>query len=69
MRLLILHQAWVFGGAERTTHNLISHLDRKVVHHLTLAAPAALRGYMPPLFDEFIDTAPLIRHVDSWPGT
>ncbi len=62
MRLLILHQAWVFGGAERTTHNLISHLDRKIVRHLTLAAPAALRDFMPPLFDDFIDTGPLIKN-------
>jgi glycosyltransferase involved in cell wall biosynthesis len=64
MRLLILHQAWVFGGAERTTHNLISYLDRKIVRHLTLAAPAALLDHMPPLFDDFIDTGHLI--MNGW---
>ncbi|MGB4336750.1 MAG: glycosyltransferase [Chromatiaceae bacterium] len=62
MRLLILHQAGVFGGAERTTHNLLTHLDRQVVSHLTLAAPDALRAFMPERFDEFINTVSLIRH-------
>ena len=62
MRLLILHQAGVFGGAERTTHNLLTHLDRQVVSHLTLAAPDALRAFMPARFDDFIDTAGLIQH-------
>ncbi|NCA69130.1 MAG: glycosyltransferase [Sphingobacteriia bacterium] len=62
MRLLILHQAAVFGGAERTTRNLLSHLDRAVVEQVILAAPAALRPFMPDADDAFIDTAPLIRH-------
>lgn len=62
MRLLILHQAGVFGGAERTTHNLLSHLDRQVVSHLTLAAPDALRAFMPARFDDFVNTAGLIEH-------
>ena len=61
MRLLILHQAFVFGGAERTTSNLITHLDRRVVSHLTLAAPAALRAHLPDRVDDFIETATLIR--------
>ena len=62
MRLLILHQAGVFGGAERTTHNLLSHLDRQVVRHLTLAAPDPLRAFMPARFDDFINTVGLIEH-------
>lgn len=62
MRLLILHLATVFGGAERTTANLLTHLDRGVVRHVTLASPTALRDLMPPRCDAFVDTGPLIRH-------
>ena len=61
MHLLILHQASVFGGAERTTFNLISYLDRRVVQRLTLATPAALKEHLPTSYDEHIDTTPLIR--------
>lgn len=61
MHLLILHQAHVFGGAERTTHNLISNLDRGVVRRLTLAAPAALRDQLPDRYDDYIDTSASIR--------
>lgn len=57
MHLLILHLATVFGGAERTTSNLITHLDRRVVRRITLAAPAALRELVPPDYDDFLDTA------------
>ncbi|MBK1718868.1 glycosyltransferase [Thiocystis violacea] len=57
MHLLILHLATVFGGAERTTSNLLSHLDRGLVRRITLAAPAALRGLLPQAFDSFIDTS------------
>ncbi|MTW19564.1 glycosyltransferase [Allochromatium palmeri] len=57
MHLLMLHLATVFGGAERTTSNLITHLDRGVVRRITLAAPAALRDLVPPDYDDFIDTA------------
>jgi glycosyltransferase involved in cell wall biosynthesis len=67
MRLLILHQANVFGGAERTTRNLLSQLDRDVVTHITLAAPLALRAFMPNVYDDFVDTASLIRH--GWFGS
>lgn len=67
MRLLILHLATAFGGAERTTGNLLSHLDRRRVSHLTLAAPGALRPYLPERYDAFIDTSPSIR--DGWFAT
>jgi len=30
IHLLILHIAYVFGGAERTTANLLQYLDRRV---------------------------------------
>jgi len=62
MKLMILHQAVVFGGAERTTSNLLSYLDRSVVHHVTLAAPTALRRQLPSNYDAFVDTGPLIRN-------
>ncbi|MFD2112467.1 glycosyltransferase [Thiorhodococcus fuscus] len=58
MRLLILHLASVFGGAERTTSNLLRYLDRDRVTHVTLASTAALRPFLPDRFDDFIDTAP-----------
>ncbi|WP_245969493.1 glycosyltransferase [Thiocapsa rosea] len=35
--------------------------------HITLAAPAALRAFMPEVYDDFVDTAPLIRH--GWFGS
>lgn len=57
MHLLILHLATVFGGAERTTSNLITHLDRALVQRITLAAPAALRDLVPSDYDHFLDTA------------
>lgn len=62
MHLLILHQAWVFGGAERTTSNLLSALDRQVVTRITVAAPGALQAFLPPAYDAFVDTAGQIRH-------
>ena len=62
MHLLILHQATVFGGAERTTANLLSHLDRELVSKITLAAPHALRAHLPQAYDEFVDTAPSRMH-------
>lgn len=62
MRLLILHLATVFGGAERTTSNLLTHLNRDVVRHITLAAPAVLRDLLPARIDAFVDTVPHLRH-------
>ena len=62
MRLLILHLAVVFGGAERTTSNLLTHLNRDIVRHVTLASPEALRDLLPARIDAFIDTAPHLRH-------
>jgi glycosyltransferase involved in cell wall biosynthesis len=62
LRLLILHQAWLFGGAERTTANLLRHLDRTVVQHITLAAPVALRDLLPSDYDAYVNTGPLMPH-------
>lgn len=47
--------ATVFGGAERTTANLLEHLDRNRIHRLTLVAPAMLRPYLPENYDDFVD--------------
>ncbi|ESQ13833.1 MAG TPA: glycosyltransferase [Chromatiaceae bacterium] len=62
MHLLILHQASVFGGAERTTRNLLEMLDRSVVQRISFAAPDALRDLMPVAYDDYVNTANLIRH-------
>lgn len=56
MHLLILHIAWVFGGAERTTANLITHLDRRQIQRITLVAPQALLPHLPTTYDHFIDS-------------
>jgi len=44
------------GGAERTTHNLLEHLDRRKIHHITLAAPESLRQQLPQRYDAFVNT-------------
>ncbi|NEX19234.1 glycosyltransferase [Thiorhodococcus mannitoliphagus] len=67
MRLLIFHLASVFGGAERTTQNLLRHLDRDVVNHVTVAAPAALRDLLASPMDSFVDTGPSIKR--GWYST
>jgi glycosyltransferase involved in cell wall biosynthesis len=51
-----LHLAFTFGGAEQTTRNLLEYLDRRKVHHITLAAPESLRQQLPERYDAFIDT-------------
>ena len=56
MHLLILHIAYVFGGAERTTANLLSHLDRTRITRITLVAPNVLRPLLPDVCDQFIPT-------------
>ena len=56
MHLLILHIATIFGGAERTTSNLLDHLDRRYVQRITVVAPAALRQHLPDNYHQFIAT-------------
>jgi glycosyltransferase involved in cell wall biosynthesis len=55
---LILHIAHIFGGAERTTANLLGHLDRCRIQRITLMAPQALRPYLPETYDRFVATDP-----------
>lgn len=63
MRVLILHQGYAFGGAERTTSNLLGALDRGVVTHTTLAAPESLRNLLPGVrCDAYVSTTSRIRH-------
>lgn len=57
IHLLILHIAYVFGGAERTTANLLNHLDRQRVKRITLVAPGVLRACLPESYDSFVDAA------------
>ena len=47
----------MFGGAERTTANLLQSLDRRAIGRVTLAAPGVLRSLLPQQYDEFRDTA------------
>ena len=47
----------MFGGAERTTANLLQYLERRHFHRVTLAAPNILRPLLPPHYDDFHDTA------------
>jgi glycosyltransferase involved in cell wall biosynthesis len=49
--------AYVFGGAERTTANLLSYLDRDRIRQITLVAPAALRPCLPATYNRFVDSA------------
>ncbi len=46
----------MFGGAERTTANLLQSLDRRSIGRVTLLAPGALRPLLPQHYDEFRDT-------------
>lgn len=54
--------AYGFGGAEQTTANLLSHLDRTRIKRITLAAPAVLRPYLPGTYDTFVDVSALGLH-------
>lgn len=47
----------MFGGAERTTANLLQYLDRRQIRRITLAAPGVLRPLLPPHYDSFYDTS------------
>ena len=46
----------MFGGAERTTANLLQYLDRRKIRRITLVAPAVLRRLLPQQYDDFHDT-------------
>jgi|Deesub1362A_J573_1020465.scaffolds.fasta_scaffold00162_50 glycosyltransferase involved in cell wall biosynthesis len=57
MRLLILHINSSFGGAERTTGNLLKYLDREPIEEVVFFASGAIRDYFPVgSYDRFIDT-------------
>ncbi|MBK8750401.1 MAG: glycosyltransferase [Candidatus Competibacteraceae bacterium] len=47
----------MFGGAERTTANLLHALDRRSIRRITLAAPKALQSLLPQQYDDFRDTS------------
>lgn len=55
MHLLILHMAYVFGGAERSTASFLSDLDRTRIKRITLIAPAVLRPFFSKGYEHFID--------------
>jgi glycosyltransferase involved in cell wall biosynthesis len=57
MRFLILHINSSFGGAERTTENLLRYLNREVINEVVFLASDAIRDYFPAdSYDRFIDT-------------
>jgi glycosyltransferase involved in cell wall biosynthesis len=47
----------VFGGAERTTANLLHALNRSAIRRITLAAPKTLQLLLPQQYDDFRDTS------------
>lgn len=47
----------MFGGAERTTANLLQYLDRRKIRRITLAAPGVLRHLLPQQYDDFRDAS------------
>lgn len=58
-RLLILHQAFVAGGAELTTMNLIDGLDRSLFCHVTLVCPEVMTRYWTQGYEQWVDSIPL----------
>lgn len=54
MRLAILHIAGVFGGAERTTANLLAHLDRNRIAEVVVLSKAPLKAHFAHA-DRFVD--------------
>ena len=54
MRLAILHIAGVFGGAERTTANLLAHLDRNRIDEVVVLSMTPLEAHFSAA-DRFID--------------
>jgi len=68
MNLLILHINSSFGGAERTTANLLKHLDRTNIRHITLVSSGSIKRYFPDLsYDRFIDTESY--GINGWFGS
>jgi glycosyltransferase involved in cell wall biosynthesis len=57
--LLILHQAYVAGGAELTTKNILDGLDRTLFTQVTLMCPHVMTGYWTQGYDQWLDSAPL----------
>jgi len=57
MRLLILHINSSFGGAERTTGNLLRYLNRRLINEVIFFASGAIKHYFPEdSYNRFIDT-------------
>lgn len=54
---MILHIAYVFGGAEQTTANLLRSLNRQTIRRITLVAPEVLHPLLPQRYDDFRDAS------------
>lgn len=59
INLLILHINSSFGGAERTTKNLLKYFNREKICHITMVSSGSIKKYFPDLYyDKFIDVEP-----------
>lgn len=59
VRVLITHLAYTFGGAERTTLNVLNGLRDGGGFHTTLLAPRSMRHYWSDAVDVYLDADPL----------
>ncbi len=57
--LLVVHLANAFGGAERTTLNILNGLTRQGFARVVVLAPEPMHVYWEPAADEVVDASPL----------
>ncbi len=57
--LLVLHQAYVIGGAELTTRNVLDGLQQTGDYRVTLICPQVMSDYWAQGCDQWLDSAPL----------
>ncbi len=62
--LVVVHVAGALGGAERTTVNLLSRLDRARFDPVRVIASALLRPALEPLSDTFVEAESL--RLEGW---
>lgn len=57
--LLVLHQAYVAGGAELTTKHMLAGIEREQFSRVSLICPQVMTDYWTQGYDQWIDSAPL----------
>ena len=57
--LLILHQAYVAGGAELTTRHMLDGIERETFARVSLVCPEVMTHYWTQGYTQWIDSAPL----------